>query len=120
MTTSNSLSGRHILLVEDDFIIALDQAASLEEAGARVVGPAATVGAALELLANTDRLDGAVLDVHLRGQTSYPVADVLKARSVPFVFLTGYDRSIISASYADVPVCEKPFNLARITQAMFG
>lgn len=120
MTTVASLSGRHILLVEDDFIIALDQAAILEEAGARVVGPAPTVAAALDLVARSEHLDGAVLDVNLRGETSYPVADALRTRSVPFVFLTGYDPSIIAADYADAPVCEKPLDLQRVVRGIFG
>jgi CheY-like chemotaxis protein len=114
------LAGRSILLVEDDFIIALDQATLLKEAGARVVGPAPTLAAALALVAGAEPLDGAILDLNLRGVMSFPVADALRARSVPFVFLTGYDRSIIPASYADVPVCDKPLNLLRIAQAMFG
>ncbi|MRX51339.1 response regulator [Paracoccus sp. S-4012] len=120
MPPAQIFAGRHILLVEDDFVIALDQAASLAEAGARVVGPAPTLAAALKLVAEAERLDGAILDVNLRGELSYPVADALRARSVPFVFLTGYDRSTISASYPNVPVCEKPFNLTRIAEVMFG
>lgn len=120
MTTLASLAGRTILLVEDDFIIALDQAAMLEEAGARVVGLAPTVAAALDLVAGSGHLDGAVLDVNLRGETSYPVADALRTRSVPFVFLTGYDPSIIAADYAGVPVCQKPLDLQRVAGAIFG
>ena len=54
------------------------------------------------------------------GETSYPVADALRARSVPFVFLTGYDPSTIAADYADVPVCEKPLDLQRVVRGIFG
>jgi CheY-like chemotaxis protein len=120
MSHAETLEGRHILLVEDDFFIALDITASLKAAGARVVGPAASLAEALALVARVEQLDGALLDINLRGEVVYPVADALRARSVPFVFVTGYDRTSIPAPYANVPVCEKPFHLDRAVRAIFG
>ena len=120
MSRAETLAGRHILLVEDDFLIALDVTASLKAAGAQVVGPAASLAGALALAAKAEQLDGAILDINLRGEMVYPVADALRARSVPFVFVTGYDRASIPAPYADVPVCEKPFHLGRAVEAIFG
>ena len=114
------LAGRHILRVEDDFFVAEDVAAWLEAAGARVVGPVTSLAEALVLVAQVKQLDGAILDINLRGEMAYPVADALRTRSVPFVFTTGYDCAAIPARYADVPACMKPFSLEQIAQAIFG
>ena len=90
--------GRCLLLVEDEYIIADDLALSLEQLGFEVVGPAGSVQEALDLVRrNGDRLDGAVLDINLRGERAYPIADALSDRGVPFVFTTGYDTPVIPA-----------------------
>ncbi len=114
-----TMGGRTVLLVEDDFLIAMDVEASLQECGARVVGPAATVPAALDLISRTECLDAAILDINLRGTTSYELADVLRGRGVPVIFVTGYDRSSVPSRYADIPVCEKPFDLAECSAHLF-
>ena len=115
----SSMDGRDILLVEDDFFVAADFATSLEAAGARVIGPVATVPEALDLISRADSLDGAILDINLRGVMSYEIADVLRARGVPLVFATGYDRHIVPDRYADIPVCEKPIDLAECSALLF-
>jgi len=105
----DALRGRRLLVVEDDYLIAVDLARDLARRGAEVVGPAGSVRDALALVeAEGDRLDGAVLDINLRDQRVYPVADALAARGVPFVFLTGYDAWVIPDAHAGVPRCEKP------------
>src|SRR3954451_11745837 len=69
MALPNSLQGRHLLVVEDEYLIAADLTASLESLGAEVIGPAASIEEALSLLEiNSDRLDGAVLDINLRNE----------------------------------------------------
>jgi DNA-binding LytR/AlgR family response regulator len=109
------LKGRCLLVVEDEYLIAADLTASLESIGVEVVGPAASVEEALTLVANDgDRLDGAVLDINLRNERVYPVADVLAARGVPFVFTTGYDAVAVPSPYADAPRCEKPVDKAQL------
>lgn len=120
MTISKTLAGRHILLVEDDFFIADDFAATFEGAGATVVGPAATLPQALDLIARTERIDGAVLDINLQGEMAYALADALRARGVPVIFASGYDRGTIPERYADVPLCEKPVDPTQCAKAMFG
>jgi CheY-like chemotaxis protein len=114
------LTGIHILIVEDDFFIADDMAQAFEQLGAQIVGPVSTIREALLLLGTADGIDAAVLDVDLHGEMSFPVADALKARGVPFVFATGYDRWVVPEKYQDVRRCEKPVTPAKIAQALVG
>ena len=105
------LRGRQLLVVEDEYMIADDLSRALQERGASVIGPAGSVEDALELLQTEPRIDGAVLDINLRGECAYPIADALRARGVPFVFATGYDAWAIPEIYAGVPRLEKPVNI---------
>jgi ActR/RegA family two-component response regulator len=104
--------------VEDDYIVASDLARALEERGAEVIGPAASIGTALKLVREQGALNGAVLDVDLRGQPVYPVADALRVAGVPFVFTTGYDEWIIPDIYAAVPRLEKPVDTRALARAL--
>jgi two-component system, response regulator PdtaR len=83
------MAGMAVLVVEDDFIVAYDIQTLLEEQGARVLGPAASLAEAQMLLAK-ERPDAAVLDVNLGGEYVFPLADDLLAKDVPFVFATAY------------------------------
>jgi CheY-like chemotaxis protein len=111
-----SLGGRRLLVVEDDYMIAADLASALQEYGAQVIGPAGSIENALDLLAADCTIDGAVLDINLRGKHAYPVADALRARGVPFIFTTGYDAWTIPDVYAGVPRVEKPVNTLALAQ----
>lgn len=115
-----SLQGRRILIVEDLYFLADDMRADFEQAGAEVIGPVGRISDALDLLKSGVLLDGAVLDVNLAGEMSYPVADALRARCVPFVFATGYDADAIPAAYAGVTRCIKPIEPVKIAKALFG
>ncbi len=104
-----AIQGKRLLLVEDSMMIALDAQAMLSDAGLNVeiAGNVADAGRALTVNA----FDLAVLDVNLSGETSFPVADALRGRGVPFVFATGYGESIaVPERYADVPVVAKPYD----------
>jgi DNA-binding response OmpR family regulator len=114
------LADRRILVVEDDFNIASLLAMVLEADGAEIVGPVGTIKGALALIANGARIDGAILDVNLRGEMIYPVADVLRRKGVPMVFLTGYDERVLAPGYADVPCFQKPVDHERLIHALFG
>jgi DNA-binding NtrC family response regulator len=119
--TSEALGGLRLLVVEDEFIIAIDLAQTLEDLGAEVVGPAGSVRDALDLVKSQgDRLDGAVLDVNLRDQQVFPVADALAERGVPFVFTTGYDTIVTPERHAAVPRCEKPVDKASLVRLFSG
>jgi CheY-like chemotaxis protein len=112
------LAGKRILLVEDEYILATELAEFLEQHGASVVGPAGSVKHALRLAARA--VDAAVLDVNLRGERVYPVADVLIGRGVPIVFATGYDELLMRRPYVGLPRCQKPIDklgLLKLLQA---
>jgi len=102
------LSGKRILVVEDEGIVAFWVSEVLTSAGASVIGPAASVREALALLEN-GAVDGAVLDYKLQSDTTAAVADLLAAKGVPFVFATGYDGTAIEARHAGRPRLEKAF-----------
>jgi DNA-binding response OmpR family regulator len=88
-----------ILVVEDEFLIALELDETLRAAGFQVLGPATSVSAALELL-NVERPDAAVLDVNLGGEWVTPVAEALRVKVVPFILATGYVAADLQAEPA--------------------
>lgn len=114
------ITGYRVLVVEDDYFIADDMARQLKADGAEVIGPAASVDAALRLIEQTERIDGAVVDLNLRGVLCWPVADELLRRATPFVFATGYDRASIPTRYAAIARCEKPVAPDKVAAALFG
>lgn len=113
------LTGLHVLLIEDEHIVAMAFARALRQFGATIVGPAATIEQALETIASSVTIDGAMLDVNLRGVRAYAVADALCERGVPFVFATGYSAPIIPERYRTIPVLVKPFEPEALAVALF-
>jgi PAS domain S-box-containing protein len=99
--------GARILVVEDEALIAAMVQEVLGEFGLALAGPFGDVGQALSA-ARDDDLRGAILDINLGGDSIYPVADILAARGIPFVFLTGYARESIDRRYSHIPAIEKP------------
>ena len=118
--STSALRGRRILVVEDEYMMAEDLRRDLEKVGAEVVGPVPSVADALRLLAREEGLDGAVLDVNLRGEKAYPVADALRQRGVPFVLATGYEQWALPEAYKEVSRCDKPVDLRHLARALFG
>lgn len=110
MSTSGApdLHGLRILVVEDMLLIAEVIEDELRERGCEVVGPAARLEQGLALAINAE-LDGALLDVNLAGERSFPVADELEKRSIPYAFLTGYGEGGIPPEYQHAPRLVKPF-----------
>lgn len=117
---TEGIAGRRILIVEDDAFIADSLRDCLESVGAVVVGPVASVAAAIAVVEGADPLDGAAVDVNLNGERAFSVADALAARGVPFVLMTGYGAESIPARYAEVPRCGKPFDLAELVRLLSG
>ena len=116
--TKLSLSGCTILVVEDEYLLADDLCSELADRDAIVVGPAATVEQGVALVEQNSELDGAILDVNLRGEPVFPLADALIARNVPFVFTTGYDASAIPERFSHVSRCEKRVQIGRLVEAI--
>ena len=116
---ASALRGRRILVVEDEYMMADDLQYDLEEVGAQVIGPVPSVADALRLLAAEEAIDGAILDVNLRGEKAYPVADALRERGIPFVLATGYETWSLPEAYKDVPRCDKPVDLRQLARALF-
>ena len=111
--------GRLVLVVEDEFLIAMDLELLLQRHGWRVLGPATTVVGALRLLAG-ERPDVALLDVNLRGEPVTPVAEALRARGVPFVLASAYDGAtqLPAEILVTAPNVGKPMNERRLLAAL--
>lgn len=116
--TNLPLRGRAILVIEDEYMLADELCTDLAEAGADIVGPAATVAAGIALLDGAARLDGAVLDVSLGGELVFDLADALVRRGVPFVFTTGYDVAAMPDRFQAARHFQKPVPIAKIIAAL--
>lgn len=109
-----SLAGRRILLAEDEYLIALELRQELEQNGAEILGPTASIDETLCLLYTVDSADVAILDLDLGGEMAYPVADAFRERHIPFIFISGFGRNGIRNDYADIPLLHKPIVMHRL------
>ena len=116
---AQSLNGARVLVVEDELLIAHDIREGLADAGAVVIGPATSVDKALSL-AEANDLSAAILDVRLDGETVFPVAAALSARSIPFVFHTGDagGQDLCAVDWPGNEVLLKPAGRAMIVAAV--
>ena len=106
-----------VLIVEDDALLAMAIGLCVEEAGYEVAGRARSVDAALSVLAQA-KVDAALLDINLRGELVFPVANALAERGVPFVFVTAYPDALIPDSHRDRPLVHKPYYDAALCSAL--
>jgi DNA-binding NtrC family response regulator len=104
------LQGRKILIVEDEAPIALALASAVAQAGGVAIGPAGTVAASFALMAD-HKLDGALLDIRLRGETSFSLADVLAVLGIPFLFVSGLSSALMPYPHRDRPLFDKPYEM---------
>jgi DNA-binding response OmpR family regulator len=111
------LHGLRVLVVEDDYFIAIEMCNALREAGADVIGPARDLEAGLAAI-RREQIDCGVLDINLRGRMAFQLATELRARKIPAIFATGYDASMIPAELADVARLEKPVDLVALRRAI--
>ena len=123
VTMSYSFQGKQILVLEDDALLAMDMEDFLSDLGVNVVGPVSNIGAALEKINDTN-LDGAVIDLNLRGELSLPVIEELKAANIPFVICSGYaEIPGVRAQLDGLTVVSKPCdfdNLSRVLANEFS
>ncbi len=108
---------RQVLLVEDESLLVMVLEDMLPELGYEVAASAPSVEAALHLLGSHDP-DLAILDVNLGGTHSFPVADALAQRGIPFVFASGYGESILPDRYAGRPLVPKPYGRNELEAAL--
>ena len=120
LTDGLLLSGKRIVVAEDDYLLATSVCRDLEEQGATVLGPAPTPFYAMQLIGPDGRrkIDAPVLDVHLHGLTVYEVAEVLQDRGVPFIFTTGFDKTSMPTRFDAIPVVQKPTGSTAIAQEL--
>jgi CheY-like chemotaxis protein len=117
-STDEPGQARHVLLVEDEELVAMVMGEELNRLGWSVVGPAATLEAAQALVSSGVRLDVAVLDINLRGRWVHGLAEELKRRGVPFAICTGYEMVDPDGRFEGAPVIAKPFTAARLSAAL--
>lgn len=111
------LVGKRVLVVEDEMLVAMNLEDTLVDLGAEVVGPAMRLDTALEL-ARIEQFDVAVLDINLHGGRSYPVAEALRERGLPFVFATGYGHAEGAEAFSDVAILVKPYRAEELADAL--
>jgi two-component SAPR family response regulator len=114
---SNLLRGARLLIVEDEYLLAREMADYFENIGTEIVGPVGTVAHALALIASS-HVHIAVLDVNLRDERVYPVANDLTSKKIPFVFASGYGSELEPDVYAGVPRCIKPIEFAVLAKIL--
>lgn len=115
---TQTLTGRRVLVIEDESLVAMLLETILEDMGCTPVGPVATVEEGLDTVAGDDAIDAALLDVNVAGREVFPIAEALKARGVPFVFSTGYGEGGLPDAWRGHPTVQKPFTEAAIRDAL--
>jgi CheY-like chemotaxis protein len=118
-TEPGQLAGitRRVLVVEDESLVAMMLEEMLQELNCSVLGPAGDLAEALGF-AEKGEFDVALLDVSLRRTPSFPVAEILQKRGIPFVFMTGYGAEDFPAAYQQLPRLSKPFDLPDLQRAL--
>jgi len=107
----------NILVVEDEWLIAMDMQMMIEDQGHRVIGPANNVATALELIEN-DAVDAAFLDINLGSETSFPVAEKLAASAVPLAFISAYAKNEIPQQFHQFVLLPKPITPHLLTRQL--
>lgn len=111
------LSGKRILVVEDSPVVAPFTADILGELGCDVIGPAPNMAAARELIEG-EAIDGALMDVHIRGERVFPLCDLLESRGVPFILTSGYADWQIPEKLEKRPRLQKPYTMEQVEKAL--
>ena len=109
----SDLSGKRVLIVEDEPLVAMDMEAELASLGLDVIGPVSTVASAARAIDETP-LDAALLDANLHGEPVERIAEALTRKGVPFAFATGYGREALPVAFRGAPVLAKPFDNQRL------
>lgn len=111
------LLGKRVLVVEDELLVAMLVEDMLADAGCVVVGPFARVAEAV-IAAQTETVDGALLDVNVAGEKVFPVAYALAKRGVPFLLVTGYGDAALPAEHPEWEAHAKPFKAEHLANCL--
>jgi CheY-like chemotaxis protein len=115
--TAKRPAGSSVFLVEDEVMIRMMVADMLQELGYSVAAEAGEINEAIRLAQSTD-FDLAILDVNVNGKVISPVADLIRARNLPFIFATGYGSSGLPEEYRDRPALQKPFQIETLARVI--
>ncbi len=115
--SAETLHGRRILVVEDSPVVAVACEDMLRDMGCTVVGPATNMAAALELAAE-EKLDGAIVDINIRGGKAFPVLKLLAGRGVPFLLASGYADWSMPEEWQDCPRMAKPYSASLLRDSL--
>ena len=115
--TDHMLAGRRVLVVEDQYLVAVEMRRIVMSLGGEVLGPVARTPAALSLLAGAS-VDLALLDINLGDDDAYSIATELLRRQVPFIFATGCEPWVIPEAFQSVPRLDKPLTLRALADAV--
>lgn len=113
------VSKARLLLVEDEAMVGIFMEELLGQLGFDPTYPISSLAEAVAA-AERERYDGAVLDMNLRGESVYPLAELLSRQNVPFVFVTGYSRTGVEARFSEIPIVQKPVTSEALTQALYA
>lgn len=116
------LRGVRVLIVEDEFLVAIQLEDTLSALGCEVLEPAHSMEEAEKAVAENE-FDVAILDINIAGTAIYPIAEILDRRGVPFVFTTGYSREHIEEGWREAPTLRKPYlaiELRRVLELALG
>jgi DNA-binding response OmpR family regulator len=112
------LTGRRVLVVEDEYFLADDIVQALTALGARIVGPYGDLDEATHVVDRDIAIDAAIMDINLRNDMVFPLARLLRSRKVPLMFTTGYDKSSIEPEFQDVQLWGKPLDIKAMTREL--
>jgi DNA-binding NtrC family response regulator len=113
------LDGLKVLIVEDETLVAMLLEDMLADHGCVVAGTADRIAQAMALIKDDSLvIEAAILDVNLGGEASFPLAEILAAKGVPFVFATGYGVGGLPEAWRDRPTLQKPFSLDEVARML--
>ncbi len=111
----NELEGVCLLVVEDDYLVAVDMCSALTRRGASILGPAGNLRRTRELL-RQQRPDCALLDLNLNGTLAFELAEEFRRDGIQTIFTTGYDAAFFPESFRESPCLQKPINFPALVQ----
>lgn len=117
MDSEGALSGKRVLVIEDEAMVTMFLQDTLADIGCEVAGMASRFDDAMEK-ARSLRFDVAILDVNLNGRQTIPIAEIMAESGSPFVFATGYGAASLPPALRHVPVVPKPFEQCELERAL--